>query len=92
MKWFIHDVCPPPGDYFREKEMFESQASLVRSNQIVLVNLAWDNGYEIFIRQSRNYDAIINIKNLTDKELRPEHNIVELIVANKFSTKLDYLF
>ena len=72
--------------------MVESQASLVRSNQIVLVNLAWDNGYEIFIRQSRNYDAIINIKKLTGEELRPEHNIVEMIVANKFSTKLDYLF
>lgn len=91
MKWFILDVWHP-GDYFREKEMVESQEPLVRSNQITFVNLAWDNGYEIFIRQSRNYDAIINIKKLTDKELRPEHNIVEMIVANKFSTKLDYLF
>lgn len=91
MKWFILDVWHP-GDYFREKEMIESQASLVRSNQITFANLAWDNGYEIFIRQSRNYDAIINIKKLTDKELRPEHNIVKLIVANHFSTELDYQF
>lgn len=91
MKWFILDVWHP-GDYFREKEMIESQEPLVRSNQITFANLAWDNGYEIFIRQSRNYDAIINIKKLTDKELRPEHNIVELIVANHFSTKLDYQF
>lgn len=40
-KWFILDVWHP-GDYFREKEMIETQASLVRSNQITFANLAWD--------------------------------------------------
>ena len=34
MKWFI------PGDYFREKEMIESQEPLVRSNQVAFANLA----------------------------------------------------
>jgi len=89
-KWFILDVWHP-GDYFREKEMIESQEPLVRSNQIIFANLAWDNGYEIFIRQSRNSGEVINIRN-THKELRSEHNIVRLIVANYFSTELDYRF
>ena len=91
MKWFVLDVWHP-GDYFREKEIIESQEPLGRSNQIAFANLAWDNGYEIFIRQSRNAGKVINIKNLTHKELRPEHNIVRLIVANHFSTELDYRF
>ena len=41
MKWFILDVWHP-GDYFREKEMIETQEPLVRSNQITFANLAWD--------------------------------------------------
>ena len=91
MKWFVLDIWHP-GDYFREREMIETQEPLVRSNQITFANLAWDNGYEIFIRQSRNSSEVINIRNLTDKELRPEHNIVKLIVSNHFSSKLDYQF
>lgn len=37
-------------------------------------------------------EIMVQYQKLTDNELRPEHNIVKLIVANKFSTKLAYLF
>ena len=91
MNVFILDIWYH-GDYFKQREMIESREPLVRSNQITFANLAWDNGYEIFIKYSEYFPEVINIKELTNKELRPEHNIVKLIVSNAFSSGLDYRF
>ena len=50
-----------------------------------MLNIAWEKGYEIFLLDEDKKE--INIKDLTLKELRPAHNIMNLYLANHFSGK-----
>lgn len=53
-----------------------------------MLNIAWEEGYEIFLLDENKRE--VNIKNLTPKELRPAHNIMNLYLANCFIKSDNY--
>lgn len=53
-----------------------------------MLNIAWEEGYEIFLLDENKRE--VNIKNLTFKELRLAHNIMNLYLANCFIESDNY--
>ena len=88
MKKFIIDIINTDKQKYHDvlgkiKKNFET----VQTSHLCLVNDAWYKGYEIFI-----YDGFVteNIRDLTNKELRPIHNIEMLVMANHFECNVEF--
>lgn len=63
----------------------------IRTDHICLVNTAYQKGYEIYIYDNTSKRSY-KIKDLTDKELKPHHNIEKLILTNQFNSMFDWHF
>ena len=88
MKRFVIDIINIDKQKYHDvfgkiKKNFET----IQTSHLCLINDAWSEGYEIFI-----YDGFVteNIRDLTNKELRPIHNIERLVRANHFKCNVEF--
>ena len=78
-------LIPPKTHFEEEKEFLNNLPDRHETSNPLMLNIAWEKGYEIFLLDEDKKE--INIKDLTLKELRPAHNIMNLYLANHFSGK-----
>lgn len=71
-----------------EKEFLDNLPDKHETSNPLMLNIAWEEGYEIFLLDEDKRE--INIKDLTPKELRPTHNIMNLYLANHFTGFVNY--
>lgn len=84
MKKFVIDILSLDNQkYHTIRLKINKNFQYIKTSHISLVNDAWVQGYEIFIF---NGTEEINIRDCTNKELRPIHNIQKLLQANVFET------
>lgn len=53
-----------------------------------MLNYAWEAGCEIYL--VNRHGVVDNIKEISDKELRPEHNITNLFLNGHFNEYMGY--
>lgn len=92
-KKFIIDIFDNPfrDTYHRTKNAILVGIDEIVTDHICLVNLAYEQGYEIFIRDFHSKRSY-SIRDLTDKELKPYHNIEKMLLANHFNSYFSWHF
>ena len=92
-KKFIIDIFDNPfrDSYHRTKNAILGGIDEIVTDHICLVNLAYKQGYEIFIRDFHSKRSY-SIRDLTDKELKPYHNIEKMLLANHFNSYFSWHF
>ena len=82
-KKFVIDIFnrDSSGKYHSIITAFALELDEIRTDHICLVNRAYQQGYEIYIYDNTSKRSY-NIRDLTDKELKPHHNIL----ANHFNS------
>ena len=88
-KLIFNRTLVPARTHFREeKEFLSNLPDRHETSNPLMLNIAWEEGYEIFLLDENKEE--INIKDLTLKELRPAHNIMNLYLADHFTGFVNY--
>lgn len=92
-KKFIIDIFSrdSSGKYHSIITAFALELDEIRTDHICLVNRAYQQGYDIYIYDDSSKRSY-NIKDLTDKELKPHHNIEKMLLANHFNSYFNWRF
>ena len=80
---FNRTLIPTKTHFEEEKYFLDNLPDSYETSNPLMLNIAWDEEYEIFLLDEDKRE--INIKDLTPKELRPAHNIMNLYLANHFT-------
>lgn len=88
-KLIFNRTLVPINNHFEEEKYFlDNLPDRHETSNPLMLNIAWDEEYEIFLLDENKKE--VNIKNLTSKELRPAHNIMNLYLANCFIEFANY--
>lgn len=92
-KKFVIDIFnrDSSGKYHSIITAFALELDEIRTDHICLVNIAYQQGYEIYIYDNTSKRSY-NIRDLTDKELKPHHNIEKMLLANHFNSYFNWRF
>lgn len=85
---FNRTLIPTKTHFEEEKYFLDNLPDRYETSNPLMLNIAWEEGYEIFLLDENKRE--VNIKNLTPKELRPAHNIMNLYLANCFIKSDNY--
>ena len=80
---FNRTLIPVKTHFEEEKYFLDNLPDRHETSNPLMLNIAWEEGYEIFLLDENKEE--INIKDLTPKELRPAHNIMNLYLADHFT-------
>lgn len=79
---FNRTLIPSKTHFDEEKEFLSNLPDRFETSNPIMLDRAWEEGYEIFLLDENKKE--INIRELTLKELRPGHNISKIYLANGF--------
>lgn len=85
---FNRTLVPLNTHFDEEKEFLDNLPDRHETSNPLMLNIAWEKGYEIFLLDENKKK--INIRDLTVKELRPSHSITKLYLANHFTGFVNY--
>lgn len=80
---FNRTLIPIKTHFKEEKEFLSTLPDRFETSNPLMLDIAWEEGYEIFLLDEDKKE--INIRDLTLKELRPAHNITKLYLADHFT-------
>nr|DAN80549.1 MAG TPA: hypothetical protein [Caudoviricetes sp.]DAW57273.1 MAG TPA: hypothetical protein [Caudoviricetes sp.] len=80
---FNRTLIPIKTHFKEEKEFLSTLPDRFETSNPLMLDIAWEEGYEIFLLDEDKKE--INIRDLTLKELRPAHNISKLYLADHFT-------
>ena len=92
-KKFVIDIFnrDSSGKYHSIITAFALELDEIRTDHICLVDRAYQQGYEIYIYDNTSKRSY-SIRDLTDKELKPYHNIEKMLLANHFNSYFSWHF
>ena len=85
---FNRTLIPIKTHFKEEKEFLSTLPDRFETSNPLMLDIAWEEGYEIFLLDEDKKE--INIRDLTLKELRPAHRITRLYLANHFTGFVNY--